>query len=138
MTESGVEDSWSIKDILAHIAAWERLAFDRIHAALNKVPLKFPLIKGDADVDKFNDEVFENNKNQPLEMVMTEFSNSHKDFLAQIIELDEDFLFNPLPFDWAGKLSVQVVISANTHWHYLEHAESITKWLVQQNKSRLY
>ena len=47
MTESGVESSWSIKDILAHIAAWERLAFDRIHAALSGKPLKFPLIKGD-------------------------------------------------------------------------------------------
>ena len=26
----GVEGPWSIKDILAHTAAWERLAFDRI------------------------------------------------------------------------------------------------------------
>ena len=129
MTEPGVEASWSIKDILAHIAAWERLAFDRIQAALSGEALKFPLIKGDADVDKFNAEVYEKNKTQSLVGVITEFGASHTDFRSQIETLDDDFLTSPLPFDWAGKLTAQVVISANTHWHYIEHTESISRWL---------
>lgn len=133
MTESGVESSWSIKDILAHIAAWERLAFDRIHAALSGKPLKFPLIKGDADVDTFNAAVYKKYKDQSIAKVTAEFNDSHLDFLAQIEALDDDFLTSPLPFDWAGKLSAQVVVSANTHWHYTEHAQSITKWLENQS-----
>ena len=80
MTKAGVDASWSIKDILAHIAAWERLAYDRIHAALSGEPLKFPLIKGDADVDKFNAGVYEKNKDQPLAKVMAEFHDSHRGF----------------------------------------------------------
>ncbi len=131
--EPGVEASWSIKDILGHIAAWERLAYDRIHAAATGSPLKFPLIKGDADVDQFNAEVYAANKDQSLPIVVTEFQASHRDFLAQIEGLDEEFLSSPLPFDWAGKLTAQVVISANTHWHFAEHAESISKWLDKQN-----
>ena len=130
--EPGVEASWSIKDILAHIAAWERVAYDRIHAAITGEPLKFPLIKGDADVDKFNGEVYEKNKNRSLGEVMAEFQDSHQAFITQIENLDDDFLFAPLPFDWAGKLTAQVVISANTHWHYLEHAVAIEKWLNRQ------
>lgn len=130
--ESGVEASWSIKDILAHIAAWERLAYDRIHAAVSGDPLKFPLIKGDADIDKFNADVYEKNKDQPLAKVTTEFHDSHRDFVAQIETLDDDFISASLPFDWAGKITAQVVISANTHWHYVEHAESVGRWLDKQ------
>ena len=133
MTTPGVEAAWSIKDILAHIAAWERLATDRLHAALTGEPLKFPLIKGDADVDKFNAEVYAKNQGQPLPEVQHEYQAAHAVFMAQIESLEEDFLPKPLPFDWAGKLTAQVVISANTHWHYLEHAEAIEKWLDQQD-----
>ena len=55
-----------------------------------------------------------------------------EDFSVHIETLNDDFLASPLPFDWAGKLTAQVVISANTHWHYVEHAETITKWLEKQ------
>ena len=132
MTAASVTASWSVKDILAHIAAWERLAFDRIQSALSGEPLKFPLIKGDADVDQFNAKVYAKNKDQSLEKVMKEFHDSHQEFLGLIQTLQDDFLANPLPFDWAGKLTAQVMISANTHWHYIEHAESISKWLETQ------
>jgi hypothetical protein len=131
-SKPGVEAAWSIKDIMAHIAAWERLAYDRIHAAISGDPLTFPIIKGDADVDKFNAEVYESNKDLPLAKVASEFRISHLDFLSQIENLDEELLSKPLPFDWAGKLTTQVVISANTHWHYLEHSAAIEKWLEKQ------
>jgi len=134
MTEAGVEASWSIKDILAHMAAWERLAYDRIHAAKTGAPLSYPLIKGDADVDAFNAAVYQKNKDLPLQSVTAEFETAHDQFLAQIESLEDDFLSSPLPFDWAGKLTAQVVVSANTHWHYIEHAESIAKWLDKQDE----
>ena len=132
MTESGVEAAWSIKDILAHIAAWERLAFDRIHAARTGEALKFPLIRGDTDVDAFNSQVYQKNKDLSLTDILAEFRASHRSFRSQIETLDDDFLTSPLPFDWAGKLTARVLISANTHWHYTEHLESITKWLETQ------
>lgn len=129
MTAASVAASWSVKDILAHIAAWERLACDRIQAALSGEPLKFPLIKGDSDVDRFNAEVYAQNQDQTLGQVLKEYHDSHQDFLDLIETLQDDFLASPLPFDWAGNLTAQVMISANTHWHYIEHAESISKWL---------
>jgi hypothetical protein len=76
--------------------------------------------------------VYAKNKDQSLEKVMSEFHDSHKDFMDLIETLQHDFLVSPLPFEWAGKLTAQVMISANTHWHYIEHAESISKWLEAQ------
>ena len=133
MATPGVEAAWSIKDLLAHIAAWERLATDRLHAALTGDPLNFPLIQGDADADQFNAEVYAQHKDQPLPEVQREYQEAHNAFMAQIESLDEEFLPKPLPFDWAGKLTAQVMISANTHWHYAEHAEALEKWLDRQD-----
>ena len=127
--EAGVEAHWSVKDIMAHIASWERLAQDRINAALTGEPLKFEIIEGDDFVDQLNADIFEKNKNTLLEKVEKEFRESFDEFWNQISNLDEDFLKTPLPFDWAGDLTAQVLISANTHWHYQEHADSIRKWL---------
>jgi hypothetical protein len=129
LIQPGVVADWSIKDILAHIAAWERLAQDRIHAALTGEPLKFPVISGDDFVDKFNAEVYENNKDVTLNEIQSEFRASHQEFMRQIESLDETFLPQKLPFDWAGDLTVQVLISSNTHWHYPEHQDSIEQWL---------
>ena len=132
MTEPGVENAWSIKDIMAHIASWERMAFDRIRAAVSGEPLIYALIKDDTDVDRFNAEVYERNQNQSLMKVRAEFDDSHRAFYAQIEALSDEFLSSPLPFEWAGKTPAKVIISANSHWHYIEHAEPIKKWLDKQ------
>jgi len=129
MIKPGVEVEWSIKDILAHIAAWERLAMDRIYAAQTGTDLKYPLIAGDDFVDQFNAQNYEAHKNQSLSEVRAEFDNAHQEFMAQIEALSEARLSQKLNFDWSGKMTYQVMISANTHWHYPDHAAAIEKWL---------
>ena len=127
--EPGVEGDWSIKDIMAHITAWEKLAHDRINATLTGDPLKYQVIDGDDFVDEFNLKVYESSKDIPLDAIVAGFQESHTEFLVQIKILDDETLTQKLPFDWAGNLTVQIVISANTHWHYKEHAESIKTWM---------
>jgi len=132
MIEPGVEADWSIKDILVHIAAWERLAMDRIQAAQTGSDLKYPLIAGDDFVDQFNAQTYEAHKDQPLTEVQAEFHNAHREFIAQIDTLAEEKLSQKLNFDWSGTLTYQVMISANSHWHYPDHAAAIEKWLENQ------
>lgn len=130
MVEPGVVGNWSIKDTLAHIAAWERLAFDRLHAATTGEPLKFSLISGDDFVDKFNEEIYLANHDKPLEEVKDEFDAAHSELMEFVMTMDPGHFVQKLPFDWAGNLTFQVVISSNTHWHYIEHADSIEAWLL--------
>ncbi len=130
---SGVEGRWSIKDIMAHVAAWEKFAHDRINSALTGESLKFPVIEGENFIDEFNQQIYEENKDIPLENVETDFYSSHRKFFEQIQSLDDDILSQKLPFVWAGDLTFQILISANTHWHYIDHAKSINKWLEKLN-----
>lgn len=129
LIEPGVEGDWSIKDLMAHIAAWEKLAHDRIHATLTGEPLTYPVIQGDEFIDSFNLDAYTENKDMLLKEVTADFQKSYDVFLNQIKTLNDEILFKKLPFDWAGDLTAQVVISANTHWHYLEHSETILKWM---------
>jgi hypothetical protein len=129
MAEPGVEVAWSIKDILAHIAAWERVAIDIIQPARDGQPLKPYVPKVFESIDNFNAVVFDSHKNKDLTEIIGEFEASHRDFMDLIETLTEAFVFTNLPFEGTEELSVQNMISSNTHWHYLEHAESIRKWL---------
>jgi len=124
-----MNNNWSYKDIMAHITAWEWLAMDRINAAQTGEPLKYPPIKDDDFVNSFNADVFEKNRDVPLADVLDEFHKTHAEFFAQIERLEDNLLPRTLPFDWAGNLTFQVLISANTHWHYNEHIEASEKWL---------
>jgi len=127
-----VEASWTIKDIMAHIATWERLAYDRINSVLTGDSLKYPVIESDNFVDDFNAGTYEKYKDAEFGLVEQEYHTSHADLMDQIRPLDEDFIQGKLPFDWAGELTVLVFISANTHWHYQEHTSSIRKWLSEK------
>ncbi len=132
LTRPGVNGEWSVKDVLAHIAAWERLAADRIRAAQSGSEPEFPPIRDDEAVDAFNAEVYARHKDTPLEAVWSEFHAAHADLMAQVEALDEATLKQKLPFAWAGNLTYEVLISANTHWHYPEHSEAIAAFLAAQ------
>lgn len=135
MLRPGVNGEWSVKDTLAHIAAWERLAADRIRAAQRGSEPQFPPMKGERFVDAFNAEVFAKFRDTPLQDVLREFEEAHREILETIEQLDESLLHARLPFDWAENLTYQVLISANTHWHYPEHTEAIAAWLERETKA---
>jgi hypothetical protein len=136
LMEPGVEVDWSIKDILAHISAWELMAQDTIHAAITGEPIKLSIPEGENWVDILNADVYETNKDVPLRDVQSEYYESHRSFLDLIDSMEDDYLPQKLPFEWAGDLTYQVLISSNTHIHYAEHAESIRKWSENINLMR--
>jgi hypothetical protein len=136
LIEPGVEVDWSIKDILVHISAWEQMAQDTIRAAITGEPIKVSIPEEDNWVDIFNADVYETNKDVPLRDVQSEYFASHRSFLDLIDSMEDDNLPQKLPFEWAGDLTFQILISANTHIHYADHAESIQKWIENINLMR--
>ena len=56
MLDTRAQDGWSVKDILAHITFWERLALDRLYAARDDRPIQIELV-GSWDVDGLNAQI---------------------------------------------------------------------------------
>jgi len=129
MTSSGSQGDWSVKDLLSHIAAWERLAVDRLTAAFSGTTTTSPLISNWDGVHAFNATCYQENQTKPLADVLKDFQDTHQHFLAIVNKLDDNFIARVLPFDWADGTTAFELIAANSYWHYQEHREALEKWL---------
>src|SRR5215469_9626948 len=65
MTIPGVNGSWSVKDNLAHLAAWQNYQAARMGGVLvgNEPP---PLASGLEDEDAINEHLYQQHKDRPL------------------------------------------------------------------------
>jgi hypothetical protein len=124
-----VQGEWSVKDMLAHIAAWERLAMARLDSAFNDTPLAHKPISSDDDVNEFNAKIYAENKERSLIEIWTEFDASYQAFIKMIEVLDQEAFAGEIPAAWASGKGVWELIGENTCWHYPEHSEAIEAWL---------
>lgn len=127
MTQPGVESNWSVKDVLAHIVAWEQRMVLWVGQALRG---EVPAIPATWDeVHRLNEQSYWENRDRPLSEVLAEFQRSYPEALAVVEAAPEEDLMNPERFGWREGVPLARVVAANTWWHYAEHIESIQAWL---------
>jgi hypothetical protein len=125
-------DGWSIKDHLAHVAAWEESTI----AILESRPRHLALGVDErtyleASEDELNAAIYENSKARPLAEVVDLFENTHRRMLATLQGLtDADLLKTYSAFlpDEPGEDSGAPMlerIPGNTYEHYDDHR----KWI---------
>jgi len=130
MAQPGVCGDWSVRDILAHVAAWDRAVTASFRQMLvGERPILLDL---DEDgIDAFNAERHEADKARTLSEVTEELNDSREAMLDLLREVDNAALFAPAPGDdhadmsIAGQVRVQIA-------HDEEHAEMIEEWRDRQ------
>ncbi|MCP4426141.1 MAG: ClbS/DfsB family four-helix bundle protein [Chloroflexi bacterium] len=127
MMETGVENGWSIKDILAHIAVWEGWMAQWLTEAIRGEIPDQP--QTDEEVDRRNAAAYEANRERPLADILAEFHQVHQEALRAIQAVPEADLFEPGRFLWRKGNPLWHMVGGNTFWHYREHIESIENWL---------
>lgn len=133
MTTPGVNGDWSIKDILAHLNAWQDYTVIRLQAAARN---EEPAVHGPADdeeTDKMNARFYEENKSRPLDEVLADFRTTYRQIEEGVQALNSEDLFEPKRFTWMKDNALWELVAGNTYEHYQEHIQSIQEWL---NKSR--
>ena len=105
------------------------MGFDIVQPARDGEPLDAYIPKIFESIDNYNAEIYKKNKDLTLGEIQSEFEAAHQDFLNLIKTLSWEFILSHLPFEGAEEFTIQNMISSNSHWHYLEHAASIQKWL---------
>ena len=124
-----LEGQRSIKDILAHIAAWERLCAGWIEAFLHGEAPDMP----DEDDDTINERIFQENRTRPLHEVQEDFQVTYQQFLGQVQALfqilTEEDLNDPNRFSSLEGRSLLALVAGNSYDHYHEHAEQVRSWL---------
>jgi hypothetical protein len=116
-------NGWSVKDTLAHIAAWEW----RCAALLEASHDTDGLLQANPDVAALNAEFYEERKEWSWEEVEYDFRTAHQTLLAAIRRLPEERIV---------KAAVQETIASETWEHYTEHLQELQRWHKQVNRNR--
>lgn len=128
MIAPGVEDNWSVKDILCHISAWEKYLLDRLGLVMTGQPPMYPPMKSWDDVHRFNAQVYMENRDRPVNPVIIEFRSLYRGVMTVLEALSEDQLTQPYSYDFPDdNLTLLRLIRGNTCDHYREHRVAIEK-----------
>jgi hypothetical protein len=119
--EDSLPNGWSVKDVLAHIAAWEWRCASLLEASHNTKAL----LKAQPDVEALNREIYEERKEWGWEEVEYDFRAAHQTLLEAIRQLPPQQLDDEF---------VQRTIADETWEHYDEHLADLRRWHQRLNR----
>jgi hypothetical protein len=140
MSTPGVEGDWSVKDIMAHVAAYERWTAAHVAAATRDEPATRIELYGTNDVPPGVDSFDTHERNAaiaawyrdtPLAEVSVMAQQSFTALMDAIQAAPEELLSSPQALDWLGGTALTELIIDNSYRHYDHHAPTIRAWVLQ-------
>ena len=126
------DQGWTIKDHIAHVAAWERSVVALLQGRNRFEGLGIDeTLSLSHDYDQINAVIQAQNRDTPFNEVLDEFEAVHADLMGLLAPLTDEDLQKPtrhyLPTGARGASDTPVirVIYSNTTGHYDEHLEWI-------------
>ena len=124
------DGGWTIKDVLAHIVAWEQRMIIWVGQAASGVFPDIPL--DDDSVNAINQESHNQDKDLPLDQVLQAFERSYTKALNFAENTSEEVLFTKNLLE-GRENPYWITVAANTCWHYQEHREALEQYLSRQS-----
>ena len=118
MDEPGVVGSWSVKDLIGHLAIWDAEALRALRRYIGDRDAE-ALVTWH-DVDGFNAREVATKREIGLDELYRDLDETH----LQLVELLSGFTDSEL-----GLRKVQARIRSDTYYHYADHASQIRRWL---------
>jgi hypothetical protein len=132
-TLPGLEAQRSVKDIMCHVAAWERLMVRWLEDSLQGTAPDRPAPGMPwEDLDAINERIYEENKDRSLEDVKDDSRRAFAEALESAGHLTDDDLFRADRFAWRNGDPMWHMVAANTWMHYREHRQEVTAWVSSQ------
>jgi len=117
--------AWSIKDILAHVSAWDDTFVGWYEAGLKGGKVDKPNFSQAGVLSEVNRGIYETNKNRSLEDVLSGFKSSYERILKVVTSIPEEDIFARGKFAWTGTGKLVTYITSNTTLHYPGHLTMI-------------
>jgi uncharacterized damage-inducible protein DinB len=129
MRRPGAVGIWSVKDALAHLAAWEA----ELVTALNEVENKqVPGIIDIEDIDEWNEDRYRENVRRSLDVILDDLAGVHTMLLRMLGDMDEKTLTDNRQFRWMEGEPLLFLVEENATLHEQEHAGDIRRWREEQ------
>jgi uncharacterized damage-inducible protein DinB len=138
MMEPGVAGFWSMKDLLAHLTAYQRTWGARIRGEVTGVPPTprdlydvelLPEGVGTWTLDEQNEAIRAQYDPLPLPVVLAKWRETSDLLAAGVTDLSEADLTTPGRFVWAGDRPLAEAMAGDTYGHAQLHAADVRAWL---------
>ena len=134
MEEPGVAGSWSIKDIVAHLAAWRRRTVGRIEAVANGQPEPAPSWPAELhEDDEINAWFHARDRDKSVRETLAESRRVFEQLTSAIEKLPDDALDDPARFPW---MQGAPVTGATLFGHFHEEHEADMRGYLSRQPAR--
>lgn len=124
---------WSVKDVLAHLTAWEhRCAFWIIDGLCNKTPALPEEGYTWDEIDRLNHDTYLDYEDRSWESILNEAQAVHRHFYERLENIKEEDILSPDRFPWTEGKSLVPFIAAWTYDHFREHTAQVWEWASRQ------
>ena len=123
MARPGAVGRWSVRDVLAHILAWDEEAVTRLELLATDRPQDFTRITSDEELDAWNARAQQRYADLPLAEVMRRLTEAQGRVLAGLDSLSDERLSTD-----EGPVPVHNWLPDCTYAHEEEHCADILAW----------
>jgi uncharacterized damage-inducible protein DinB len=124
MTQVQVEGTWTVKDVIGHVSAWEELLAQPMRGYAEGGVFACDVI---ADYLAFNDEDAARKRDVPLDEILSQATAVRQDLVAAANELSAEQLEAEVTYPWGSTGTVMQGLSGLAV-HEMEHAGAIQEW----------
>lgn len=117
------ESGWRIRDILGHIAGWDRQAAKSLRAFRDGEDYGIP----DLDEDATNEAMVHEQRNWTVEQVFAEWDLAREDFKLAVEEIELDKFPGDLLYPWGDERGSIAQLVEYMAEHDIEHRDEIVE-----------
>lgn len=126
----GVEGTWSVKELVAHLTWYERAIVDGARQVMSGGAFVRPS-SGAGDMDERNARIAAESRARPVADVLAEADDVFSQLLRIIAACPDDLLNNAKLLDMPDEIPPWMRVANNSYTHYRQHAQSIREWLAR-------
>lgn len=133
---SSLPNGWTVKDLMAHLMAWEQLTIARLEAArLNKEPMTPEWVKGvNLDLEEtlklkhLNAQIDDLYKDESWEIIYQGWKTNFLNVLALAEETPETALLEKEKYPWLKGYSLMTNLTGVYEHHHEDHMPAFLAW----------
>ena len=137
LSASHFDLDWSLKDVMAHLWAWQQISIARMESGVKGREPEYPewiLAIGEdweADSDRVNALTFEKNHEKPWSEVHQNWKSGFLEFLELADKISERNLLDGDWYPWLKGHSLASILVAS-YDHHQEHLEKLLAWFQKE------
>lgn len=135
-----LDDGWSIKDVIAHLKAWQELSIMRLEAGQYGVEPARPNwpeqldLETESNIDEINAWIYAQHRDMPWPDLYQVWRYGYLRFLALGELIPEEDLLKKKRYAWTDSYSLADSL-INSARHHKEHREMLLEWLASHSEN---